>query len=251
MATESDYIVKDAKTVLQHLGQLVGGKCLITAFFGDNKAGFITTIVELDKGNKRLCLDCGPSDCMDQQLLASDKVLFRTEYDGIKVSFSGKSIKKIQSDGYWVFSMPIPDTIFWMQRRKYHRIKIPLAHTSTHCRLTLKTKANGREETHTATFPLYDMSTIGFSFLNDDAKWAPYLQPDTPFSHCSLQLHNGQQAQIDFLIKNNVKMRSLHGHFQDKIGCMLKKVSASFETNIQHYLQDIEVQHKLLLDGDK
>ena len=240
MTTESDYLVKNAKMVFNHFNELVTKKCLISAHFGDRNTSFLTTIIDLDKENNVINLDCAPSEALDKQLLSSSKVLFRTEVDGIKVSFSGKGIKKTKICQDWVLSMPIPDAIFWMQRRKYYRVKIPLSHTNSYCRLTFKTEYG--EETE--TFPLYDLSIAGFSFLNGDPKWSKQLQPDQEFTDCKLHLNNGNQAYIGFVVKNNVEVHTNTLNVQDKIGCLLHPLLPSFEANVQRYMQDIELQQK-------
>jgi len=245
MSTESDYVVKNAKLVFSHFSELVSRKCLISAHFGDRNTSFLTTIVNLDKNNNSLSLDCGPNDSIDQQLLASGKVLFRTEVEGIKVSFSGKGIKKTREDDEWVLSMPIPEAIFWMQRRQFYRVKIPLSHTESYCRLKLVT-SNENEETveQSVIFPLYDLSVSGMAFLNADAKWAAQLQPDCRFTECELHLHNGNHGNIGFVIKNNVETKTSATTTKNRIGCLFENVPTSFETNILRYMQEIEIQQK-------
>ena len=242
MATESDYIVKNAKMVFSHFNELVNKKCLISAHFGDRNTSFLTTIIELDEKNKLLHLDCGPSETVNNQLLASGKVLFRTETNGIKVSFSGKNITKGKVAGEEVLSMPIPDSIFWMQRRQYYRVKIPFSHSSSYCNITFK---SAEEETvETVKFQLFDLSITGFAFLNPDPKWAEHLHPDTVIVDCDLVLNNGNHATIAFSIKNNVKVRNGTITMQDKIGCLFESLPANFETSIQRYMQEIELQQK-------
>ncbi|MGR8931492.1 MAG: flagellar brake protein [Gammaproteobacteria bacterium] len=240
MATELDYIVKNAKMVFKHFNELVTNKCLISAHFGDRNASFLTTIIDLDEKQKTINLDCAPSDNLDQQLLSSDKVLFRTELEGIKVSFSGKGIKKINTDGEWVLSMPIPDSIFWMQRRQFYRVKIPLSHNNSYCKLTFRID----DEEITESFRLYDLSIAGFSLLNPNPKWAEQLQPGAEFADCTLRLHNGNQGYVSFVVKNNVQIRSSPLAVQDKIGCLFHPLTPSFESNVQRYMQDIELQQK-------
>lgn len=242
MATDSDYLVKNAKMVLSHFNELATKKCLISAHFGDRNASFLTMIVELDNKKNLIKLDCGPSETVDKQLLESSKVLFRTELDGIKVSFSGKSITKAKAGDDWVFSMPIPDAIYWLQRRQFYRVKIPFSHSSSFCRLDLQAESD--ETQQSITFQMYDLSITGFSFFNIDPKWTQYLQPDTEFHDCTLHLNNGNQALVSFVIKNNVQIRSSSLTMQDRIGCLFTNVPTSFETNIQRYMQDIELQQK-------
>lgn len=94
MEKESDYLVRNAKMIYGHLTDLVKNKCIIAANFGEDNASFLTTIVELDQKANLLALDVAPNEQLNRQLLTSAKVLFRTEFDGIKVSFRGKAIKK-------------------------------------------------------------------------------------------------------------------------------------------------------------
>lgn len=242
MTTKSDYLVKDARLVIDHLNELIRNKCLIHAHFGDQKATFLTTIISIDPENKRLFLDCGPTEALDKQLLASNKVLFRTEVDGIKISFGGKDIKKIKTGTESVFSLPIPNTIFWLQRRQFYRVRIPFSHKKSYCQLTINTPNSKGGEI--ITFQLHDLSINGFSFLNSDPNLTGYLHPDNEFTNCTLHLNNDSQAVVDFVIKNHVKTPNNPHNTQDRIGCLIHGVSPTFEASIQRYMHDIQLQQK-------
>ncbi len=245
MATESDYLVRNAKLVFGYLTDLIKNKCIVSAHFGEKNASFLTMILDLDPKKNLMALDCGPSAALDTELLESEKVLFRTEISGIKVSFSGKGIKKIKHGDDWVFSMPIPGSIFYMQRRQYYRVKIPLAHTNSHCQLIFKTEDES-DSGQTVICQMSDLSITGFSFLNNDPKLSDRLQPDTEILDCTLHLNNGNEASVAFTIKNNVSMRTSTTAIgtQQRIGCLFNYLPPSFENNIQRYMQEIEIQQK-------
>lgn len=240
MPLESDYLVRNPRLVLEYFQELISKKCLITAHFGELNTGFLTTIVDLNKEKRQLSLDCAPSEKLDQQLLSSSKVLFRTEINGIKVSFSGKDIKKTKLGDEPVFTFPIPDSIFWMQRRQYYRVKIPLSHTGSYCRLNLLAE----DKLETVTFRLHDLSLKGFSFMNPDPRWSEFLKPDTMIEECTLHLQSGSHAGIGFTIKDVNKVQVNTITVQDRVGCALHPVSPAFETSIQRYMQEIELQQK-------
>ena len=46
------------------------------------------------------------------------------------------------------------------------------------------------------------------------------------------------------MIKHNVLVRGTARGAQDKIGCLLRPLKPSFETDIQRYMQEIELQLK-------
>lgn len=247
MENESDYLVRNAKLVFGHLSDLIKKKCIVSAHFGEHKQSFLTTIIDLDPKANLITLDVAPTELLNRQLLNAAKVLFRTEYEGIKVSFRGKSIRKSQSDGHPVFAMPIPDAIFWMQRRQFYRVKVPLSHKNSLCEIKLGTEnEDGGTDSQTKAFNLSDLSISGFSFLSPDTKLADFLLPDTEFKECVLSLNNGSQAHVGFVIKNVTNVRSSPTSYQHRIGCKLTDVPPAFESHIQRYMQEIELQQKNL-----
>lgn len=247
MDKESDYLVRSAKLVFGHLSDLVKKKCIISAHFGDHNQSFLTTIVDLDQKANVITLDVAPTELLNKQLLGSAKVLFRTEYEGIKVSFRGKAIKKSQSDGHPVLAMPIPDAIFWMQRRQFYRVKIPLSHKSSTCEIVFTNENDdGSTESQTKVFALADVSLSGFSFLNPDTKLVDTLVPDTVIEQCALFLNDGSRANVSFAIKNVTNVRASPTTYQHRIGCRFTQLPQVFENNIQRYMQEIELQQKNL-----
>lgn len=253
MEKESDYLVRNSKLVFGHLTDLVKKKCIISAHFGEHNQSFLTTIIDLDQKANLLTLDVAPTELLNKQLLNSPKVLFRTEYEGIKVSFRGKSIKKSQSDGHPVFAMPIPDAIFWMQRRQFYRIKVPLSHINSVCQIefTPPVDANAGDSAEPTklkgVFRLVDLSISGFAFLNPDPQFDKFLNPEDKIEGCMLYLNDGGQAKVSFEIKEITKVRATMTATQLRVGCRFTDIPPAFETNIQRYMQDIEIQQKNLV----
>jgi flagellar brake protein len=247
MQKESDYLVRSAKLVFGHLSDLIKKKCIISAHFGEHNQSFLTTIIDLDQKANLITLDVAPTELLNKQLLGSAKVLFRTEYEGIKVSFRGKDIKKSQSDGHPVFAMPIPDAIFWMQRRQYYRVKVPLSHKNSTCEINLAIENEaGETESQTKAFNLSDISLSGFSLLNPDTKIADFLLPDTVIDECALFLNDGSRATVGLVVKSVTNVRANATTYQHRVGCKFTHIPQVFENSIQRYMQEIELQQKNL-----
>lgn len=245
MGNESDYLVRNAKLIVGYLTDIFKKKCILSAHFGENNASFLTAIVELDPKNNTLKLDCAPTEPLNQQLLNSPKVLFRTEMDGIKVSFSGKAITKTKSGAHAAFSMPIPASIFWMQRRHYYRVRVPLSHVGSYCEITFRTaQEDGGILTQTAMFRLSDISIGGVSFLCPDAQFARHFESDKSFTECTLYLHESNRAGIGLVVKDITEIRASTTTTQHRIGCVFTEIAPTFESCIQRYMQDIERQIK-------
>lgn len=242
MEQESDYLVRNPKLIAGYLTDLFKNRCLISAYFGTNNASFLTAIINLDPKSNILKLDWGPSELLNKQLLNSEKVLFRTEMDGIKVSFSTQNIKKSKHANTLAFEMPFPNAMFWMQRRQYYRVKVPLSHDKNYCEIRFNRKANEEHQQHTeiVRFKLHDLSVSGFSFLCSDTEFqANFASTDSPFEGM-LHLHEGSQARIVFLVKNTINIKTSPTTTQYRLGCLFTEISPAFQSGIQVYMQDIE-----------
>ena len=232
MSDISSFSIQNPKQIISNLLLLVKNKCLLSARFGANNESYITTLLDISEKNNALVLDYGPKEDLNQQILSTSKVVFNTEYNGIKVSFTGTALKKITYKGDPAFSMPIPKSLYWMQRREYYRVKSPLS-KSSYCQLILKDKPP-------INLKLYDISLTGFAMLNVSKEVSELLIPGTSFSECKLVLSETGEGMISFevcakYIINPDKVQKIQ-----KIGCKFIKITRSIEDIIQRYMQQIQ-----------
>lgn len=247
MEKDSEYFVKNPKQIFIHLNQLIRQNSLISAHFGDNNESFITSILEVDPEKNLIKLDYGPKEYLNKQLLKSSKIEFRTEFAGIKVAFAGQNISKTRSNGQVVFSMPIPTSIFWMQRRQFYRVKVPLFHDS-YCKITFKNEGEITEQT--VQFKLLDISISGFSFFNDQMEFSNKLIPTSKFENCQLHLNGTNYENISFVVKNKYNAFPNKADKGQRAGCAFSQLTAACESNIQRYMQDIERELRSVVNSE-
>jgi flagellar brake protein len=247
MDTDSNYIIKNQRIIMDNLSSLFKAKCILTANFGEHNQSFLTAILEIDSKNNKILIDCAPNEALNNQILSSSKTIFRTQLDGIKVSFSGKGLKKGQKGVAKYFEMPIPDAMFWMQRRQFYRVKIPLSHSGSYCEITIHHNAGEnpmQPTTETIPFKIIDLSITGFALLNPNPDCAHLFHDDKTFTDCKLHLNDGQTDSIAFVIKSvcNIRVNTLLN--EQRIGCRFTELTPVFESSIQRYMQFIERQQK-------
>ncbi|MCF7967141.1 MAG: flagellar brake protein [Methylobacter tundripaludum] len=230
----SSFAIQNTKQIISHLSLMVKNKCLLSARFGTNNESYITALLGIDEKNNTLILDYGPKEDLNQRILNAGKISFDADYTGIKVSFVGTGLKKITHKGEPAFSMPIPKSLFWMQRREFFRIKSPRSKGS-YCQLAL-------DEQKTVNLILYDISLTGFSLLNTSAEISDLMLPGTQFEQCKLVLSETGEDAISFkvcskLIINPEKIDSLK---IQKIGCVFTKITPVFESTVQRYINQLQ-----------
>jgi len=236
MENDSSYLIRNPKLMISNLSLLVKNKCLFSVHFGEHNESFITTIIDFNQKNNSLIFDYGHKEDLNQRLINSTKSTFKTELNGIKVSFDGSGLKKTTHNGEPAFILPVPESLFWMQRREFYRVRPPLSNPS-HCQLVLKDRAP-------ITLDLYDISLAGFSMLNVSKEISDLLPPGAHFAQSKLILSELGEGVVSFevcakSIINPDKTKKLQ-----KIGCKFTRVTPAFEAVIQRYMQQIEIENR-------
>lgn len=234
MSEAASYLVCDHKQIIQNLLLLVKNKCLLSVRFGESPASFLTAILKIDETHNVLFFDYGAKETLNQQLLKADKITFEADFSGIKVSFQGSRLTQTLYNGAQAFMMPIPEAIFWEQRREYFRIKSPRSKGS-YCLLM-------REGEPPIKLPLYDISLTGFSVLNTSIEIANVLTCDAEFEDCRLVLSAAGDGIISFRVRSKfiINPDKIIVVKVQKIGCMFTKITPVFESTVQRYITQLQ-----------
>ncbi|MGZ8173098.1 MAG: flagellar brake protein [Methylobacter sp.] len=245
MSESSSFSIYNPKQIVQNLSILIKNKCLLTARFGEGNAFFLTAILKIDEANNAIIFDYGPKEDIDQLFLKATRITFEASFSGIKSSFKGSGVKQILYNGAPAFTMPIPESLFWMQRREYFRIKSPRSKGS-YCQLTLE----GHEPVN---LMLYDISLTGFSVLNTSAEISSLLVSGTQFENCRLVLSGTGEDTVSFkvcskLIINPDKIAVLK---IQKIGCEFTRITPVFESTVQRYINQLQRESIQKINGQK
>ncbi len=232
MSDTSSFSIKNPKQIFSHLSLLIKSKCLIGARFGQDNDFYITTLLDINIKNNTVVLDYGAKEDLNQRLLDAAKVTFNTDYNGIKVSFSGTALRKITYGGEPAFIMPVPASLYWMQRREYYRVKSPLS-KSSYCQLTL-------ENREPVNLKLYDISLTGFAMLNVSKEISELMIPGKKMTQCKLVLADAGEDMISFEICAKYIINPDKSQKVQKIGCKFIKLMRPVEDTIQRYMQQIQ-----------
>ncbi|MBL6985825.1 MAG: flagellar brake protein [Methylobacter sp.] len=232
MSDLSSFSVQNTKQIIYYLTILFKNKSLLSARFGANSESYITTLLEIDGKNNTVILDSGSKEDLNKHLLNASKIIFDTEYRGIKASFFGAGLKMITHKGYPAFSMPLPKVLFWMERREYFRVKVPALKPS-YAQLVF-------EDSKVVNLKLTDVSLTGFAMLNISKEVSGRLVPGTKFSKCKLILSDVGEGMVSFETRAKYLIKSEKVQKVQKIGCKLIGITRPVEEIIQRYMQRVQ-----------
>lgn len=245
MSEASSYLIYNPRQIIQNLSILVKNKCLLSVRFGEGKAFFLTAILEIDQSTNSIIFDYGPKEALNQQLLKAKRITFEADFSGIKCSFKGNMLQQILYNEGPAFTMPIPESIFWMQRREFFRIKSPRSKAS-YCQLVL-------DNQRTVNLTLYDISLTGFSLLNTSTEISDVLLPGTVLDKCKLVLSGEGEYTVSFKIctKQIINPDKIAALKIQKIGCSFTKMTSIFESIVQRYINQLQRESIQKMSGQE
>lgn len=234
MSDDSSFLIHNPRLIIHNLLILIKHKCLLSVRFGDGKGYYLTELIEVNEKNKTMIFDCSRKEELNQLLLKSKKVTFEAGFAGIKSSFKGNNIQLILFNGEPAFSMPVPESIFWMQRREFFRITSPRS-KSSYCLLTLK-------DHEPVKLLLYDISLTGFSVLNTSTEISNLMAIGAQFEQCRLVLSGTGEDTISFRVRTQIIINpdKIDALKIQKIGCLFTKITPNFESTIQRYINQLQ-----------
>ena len=235
MSNFSSYAIQNQRQISSHLFLLIKNKCLLSVSIETSGETYITTLLSINEKNHTLVLDYGPNEHLNHHISIAREVRFDAQYRGIKVWFTGAMLKKTTHNRQPAFVMPLPNTLFWMERRGYYRVKMPLSNLS-YCHLIGK-------DSEPINIRVYDISLSGFSILDDHKEVFEQMISEALFQG-KLMFLDADKDGVSFevcynQITNPNKLQQVH-----KIGCKFIQISSLVEDAISRHL--IQLQREYL-----
>ncbi|MBD9363623.1 flagellar brake protein [Methylomonas fluvii] len=239
---ENDYAIFSPKQIVNYLTEIQQRNCILSARYGADNQAFLTAIVQIDLKHNTLAIDIAPTQELTDRLLLNKCAHFFTQVDGIDAAFQGVNIKLAQSEHGAVLTMPLPDRLYWRQRRNYYRVKVPQSHTGTYCQFGFKlSDADGEQISVVKTFKLMDIGLCGLALLNPDHDLQQeLLSIEAVSGMLFLHDHEHHHADVGMRAKYSIDVKTNTINTAHRIGFQFTAISPAFESSVQIYMQSIE-----------
>lgn len=112
--------------IANNLSILSKNKTMIKVALG-GKDAILTALIDVNLKKGLIVFDTSPSEHLNDKLLKLSRTgaKFSTVFNGIQISFAGKSVEKARLSGHDVFVMPLPPSLYWLERRGAFRVGVP------------------------------------------------------------------------------------------------------------------------------
>lgn len=234
------YLVHSRQEIAQILRQVMQQNELVTAYFNQGKEFFLTTLVDVHLDLDRLVVDCGTDAETNRHALASNKIIFVTSHNRIKIQFSTTSLEYIDFKGHPAFRAALPTSLLKLQRREYYRLVAPIR-APLHCVIP----SFGGTKFEAAVVDI-SVGGVGLSGFPVEAG----LEVGQQLADCRIALPEQGMVVSALEVRNlqqHTPMRS--GLPVVRAGCGFVNIPAAHQAMIQRYIIRIDRERRALLGG--
>ncbi|MGE5027386.1 MAG: flagellar brake protein [Betaproteobacteria bacterium] len=207
---------------------------LISAHFDHGKNFILTSIIDINADRDEVILDFGATEALNLRILGSDKIIFVTSHDKVKVQFVANRIEKIRFEGRDAFRIKLPESVIKLQRREFFRISTPIT-SPLKCIVPI-------EKDLKVEMTVVDISIGGIGVVLPQCDVA--FTRGMVFHDCHLALPDIGNIVGTLEIRSVFDATMRNGQPSKRAGCMLVDLSASMQAMIQRYIIKIERERR-------
>lgn len=232
----SSFMVSWKKEIVYILRAVMEKTELVSAYFNRGESFILTSIINVDPEENLIFLDLGANEEFNEKILDSEKIIFVTAHDKVKVQFVANRIEKARFEGREVFRIELPKSLIKLQRREYYRVTTPIANPLK-CIVLI-------ENTRKIEMAVADISIGGVGVVLPPAD--AVVEPGMVFNGCNLVLPEIGNIVATMEIRNVFEVTLKNGLKARRAGCQFINLSANMQSMIQRYIIKMERERRAM-----
>ncbi len=245
ISDNSKYMLHSRSEIASIIRSFIAKNAMITVHIDNGNHFFLTSILAIDPEKGRLIIDVSGEETMNRRVLDSNKLIFTTFIDKVKIQFSLNGVSDARFEGGRAFSGALPEKLLRLQRRDFFRLTIPVA-APVRCSLSIPRSAN--LDPVSLDIPLWDISGGGLGLVATPEQSVNFQSGDI-VEDCKILLPEEGVLIASLCIRNMFEVTSKNGTRMVRIGCEFHKIPTSRLNVVQRYITRIERERKARLSG--
>ena len=235
----ANYLVHSRQEIAQILRAIQRQNEVVTGYFNQGQSFFLSAVLDADPDTGYLILDCGSDAETNRRALASNKIVFVTNQNRIKIQFSTASLEQVEFEGRPAFRTRLPAALLKLQRREYYRLVAPIR-TPLHCIIP---NLNGeRIEVEVADISVGGVALNGFPTTVT-------LTEGLILADCRIALPEEGTVVTTMDVRNMQEFSRRSGQVVLRVGCVYVGVPAPHQAMIQRYIIRVDRERRALVRG--
>lgn len=232
----SKYSINWKKEIVYLLRAIMESGGLLSAHFDHGKNFILTSIIGVNADRDEVILDFGATEALNLRILDSDRIIFVTSHDKVRVQFVADRIDKIRFEGRDAFRIELPESLVKLQRREYYRVTTPIANPLK-CIVPI-------DKDLKIEMTIVDISIggIGVALPQGDT----VFEVGMSFPGCHLALPDIGNIAATLVIRSVFEATLRNGQPSKRAGCQFIDLPANMQSMIQRYIIKVERERRAM-----
>lgn len=242
---EDKYLLRNRRQIRGLLQALIQQRSLVTAHVAGRDQSFPTAVLELDDDEDEgwLLLDGSPHEASNRAAESAGHLLCFAQLDHVRVRFRIEEHQRIDNGGHTAFRAPLPDSLYYLQRREYYRLETPIT-DSPHCLIRFEHEDGQRTELE---LRVIDISGGGMAVALSPGM--PMLELHRTYWNCQLQLPEQPAITLPLTVCSQLRQTLPSGLDSIRVGLQFADLPRGAGEAIQRYIFRIDRQRNARKSG--
>lgn len=228
---ENEHGIVSTKEIVSVLKHIVDNATRVALYYVDGSYFILTTL--LGASDKGLWLEQAASGLDNQRILESEQLLLVSTHLDVKVQFAANQICGMEYQGYSAFHLPLPQTIYRLQRRESFRLDIPSV-KPLRCVIPAGDPKSGKQ----CEVSLMDISAGGMKLTYAEGE-AELAQGQT-YENCQIKLPDMDTISVTIIVRSLFLLPTKSGQAVKRAGCQFINLSGSANILLQRYINSMQ-----------
>lgn len=229
---DTRYLVHNRLEIVRVLRGLAQRRDLVSAFFNAGNELLLTSVLEVDPDNNTLFLDFSGNQTVNNRILASEKIIFVSSLDGVKIQWVSTHIDADSFEGGDAFRVAVPDQLLRLQRREYYRLTTPIIRPLI-CKIPLA-------DEQVIDVALVDISAGGIGVIISQPANTPPFEKGALFPNCKIELPGIGLVEVTLRVQSTWEITLKNGNKSLRAGCEFVDMRSGMQSMIQRYIIKLE-----------
>jgi len=242
-ADEKECRISSAKQIESILRNIAETGANVALYYNPKREFIMTTVLDIDEDG--LWVEPGHTSTENHHITESRKITLVSSHNQVKVQCVVNAASKVTYDGQPALFLPLPESLFRLQRREYFRLSLP---QSEHLRCLINiAKPKGGNLPDDVT-PLEttvvdvevqaaDISGGGIGLICMEGEFD--FVPGETYNDCQIDLPDIGTIHVSITIKNIIPLsKSRSGKILQRAGCEFTDIDGQTSGKLQRFITD-------------
>ncbi len=241
---DEKYLLRSPRQIRRLLSSLIEQRSVVTAHMGGRDQSFPTAVLEVDEDDDWVLLDASANEAVNRTAEQAPYLLCFAQLDRVRVRFRVEELERIEQDGRPAFRIPLPGSLYYLQRREFYRLETPVTDSPT---CIIRIPGDAGEQPREFEVRAIDISGGGMAIML--APGMPLLEVRKNYPDCLLMLPEHPPISLPLQVCSQFKQTLANGSEGFRVGLQFGELPRGADESIQRYIFRVDRQRNARKSG--